>query len=131
MSFIHYLFLGHFEHDGVVVRFTKGPSDAAYHPVVCRPLDAEALKAALREVTGVEGDDLVFPDEWMMWLKDGYLICEKYTRNREAIHFVARLVERTRCEIYDVSAHGNITLRDWLDVTDGYATPEPVAEPGR
>ena len=117
MSFIHYIFLGHFEHDGEVVRFTKGPSDAAYHPVVCRSLDAKALKAVLREVMGVEVEDLVFPDDWMMWLKDGYLVGEKYTRNREAIDFVARLVERTCCDIYDVGAHCNITLGDWLAVT--------------
>jgi hypothetical protein len=122
MSFIHYLFLGHFEHDGDLVRFVKGPNDAAYRPVVSRPLDAEVLKVVLREVTGTEVDSLVFPDEWMMWLKDAYLVCEKYTRNRKAIDFVARLVEKTRCEIYDVSAHANITLDDWLAVTHGYAT---------
>jgi hypothetical protein len=123
MSFIHYLFLGHFERDGEGVRFAKHPSDSVYRPVVRRPLDVEAIKAVLREVKGAEVNDLAFPDDWMMWLDEGYLICDKYTRNREAIDFVARLVERTRCDIYDVSAHGDIALPDWLGVTHSYAKP--------
>jgi hypothetical protein len=120
---IHYLFLGHFEHDGEVVRFSKSPSDFVYRPVVRRPIDREAIKAILQEVKGAEVDDLAFPDDWMVWLDDGYLVCEKYTRNREAINFVARLVERTRCEMCDVSAHCDIPLDDWLAVTHDYAKP--------
>jgi hypothetical protein len=130
MSFIHYLFLGHFEHEGEIVRFIKGPNDAAYRPVVRSSLDVEAVKALLREVTGAEVDDLVFPEDWTMWLNDGYLVCEKYTRNREAISFVSRLVERTRCEIYDVSAHINITLGDCLKAMLGYAKAKVVANSG-
>jgi hypothetical protein len=121
MSFIHYLFLGHFEHDGEVVSFAKSSSEAAYRPVVRRPLDLGAVKDALWEVKGAEVDDLTFPDDWMIWLDAGYLVCDKYTRNREAITFISRLVERTRCDIYDVSAHCDITLRDWLATTEAYA----------
>lgn len=123
MSIIHYLFLGHFDHDGEVVRFSKSPSDPVYRPVVRRPLAREAIQAVLREVKGAKVDDLAFPDDWMIWLEDGYLVCDKYTRNREAINFVARLVERTRCEVCDVSAHRAITLHDWLAVTRDYAKP--------
>ena len=123
MSFIHYLFLGHFEHDGQVVRFSKSPSDSVYRPVVRRALDAKAIKAVLRELNGTEVDDLAFPDDWMIWLKDGYLVCEKYTTNRAVINFVACLVERTRCDIHDVSAHCDITLHDWLAATHSYAKP--------
>ncbi len=122
MSFIHYLFLGHFEREGEVIRFSKSPSDSAYHPLVRRHLDSEAIKDVLRANKESEAD-LVFPDEWMIWLEDGYLICDKYTRNPDLIEFVARLVERTRCDIYDVSAHGVITLNDWLAVTHSYAKP--------
>src|SRR6266404_4043882 len=123
MSFIHYLFLGHFEHDGEVVQFAKSPSDPVYRPVIRRPLDMEATKAVLREMKGADVGDLAFPDDWMIWLDDGYLICDKYTRNPQAIHFIACLVERTRCDIYDVSAHCEITLHDWLAVTHSYAKP--------
>ncbi|HKI30626.1 MAG TPA: hypothetical protein VKA46_01945 [Gemmataceae bacterium] len=123
MSFIHYLFLGHFEHDGEVVRFSKRPPDRAYRPVIRRPLETEAIKAVLRQVKGADVEELAFPDDWMMWWEDGYLVCDKYTRNPEAINFVARLVERTRCDIHDVSAHRDITLHDWLAVTHSYAKP--------
>ena len=76
----------------------------------------EAIKASLQEVKGAEVDDLTFPDDWMVWLDDGYVFCDKYNRNREAIHFIARLVERTQCEICDVSTHGDIPLQDRLAV---------------
>jgi hypothetical protein len=123
MSFIHYLFLGHFEHDGEVVRFAKSSSEAAYRPVVRRPIDLGTVKAVLREVKGAEVDDLAFPDDWPIWLDAGYLVCDKYTRNKRVINFVSCLVERTRCEIYDVGAHCDITLRDWLAATEAYAKP--------
>jgi hypothetical protein len=123
MSFIHYLFVGHFEHDGERVRFSKSPSDPVYRPVVRRPLEMEVVETVLREVKGVEVHDLVFPDGWMIWLEDGYLVCDKYMKNREVIEFVARLVDRTGCDIHDVGAHGDITLHDWLAVIDSYAKP--------
>ncbi|HZT80357.1 MAG TPA: hypothetical protein VFA26_09050 [Gemmataceae bacterium] len=123
MSFIHYLFLGHFEHDGDVVRFSKTTSDPVYRPVVRHSIDTGATKAVLQEVKGAGVDDLAFPDDWMVWLSNGYLVCEKYTRNPEVINFVARLVKRTRCEICDASAHCVITLDDWLAVVHDYAKP--------
>jgi len=123
MSFIHYLFLGHFEHDGKVVRFARNSSEGAYQPVIRRPIDPGAVKAVLREVKGAEVDELAFPDDWPIWLDSGYLVCDKYTRNREAINFITRLVEGTRCDIHDVSAHCDITLREWQAATDAYAKP--------
>ena len=123
MAFLHYLFLGHFEHDGEVVVFAKRPSDRVYRPVVRRPIDTEAIKAVLRKVKEAAVEDLAFPDDWKIWLADGYLVCDKYTRNQEAINFIARLVERTHCDIHDVSAHCDITLQDWLAVTQSYAKP--------
>jgi hypothetical protein len=123
MSFIHYLFLGHFERDGAVVRFAKRPGESAYRPVVRRPLDTKTVRAALRDAKGTEADDLAFPDDWPVWLEDGYLACDKYTRNREAINFVAHLAERTRCDIYDVGAHRDITLDDWHAVWPTISAP--------
>ena len=117
MSFIHYLFLGHFEHDGTTVRFSKSPGDTVYKPVVRHPIETDVIKVVLREVRGTTVNDLAFPDGWVMWMEDGYLVCDKYTRNREEIHFVAHLVERTHCEIYDVAAHYALTLEEWLELT--------------
>ena len=80
MSFIHYLFLGHFEHDGEVVRFSKTTSASVYRPVVRHPIDTEAIKAVLQEVKGARVDDLAFPDDWMVWLSNGYLVSEQGRR---------------------------------------------------
>ena len=113
MSFNHYLFLGHFEHDGDVLRFSKCSTDAVYRPVIRQPIDVAAIKAVQGKVNGPEENQLNFPDDWMIWPRNGYLVCEKYTTNLEAINFIARLVERTRCDIYDVAAHRDITLREW------------------
>jgi len=123
MSFIHYLFLGHFKHDGEMVVFAKSPSDPVYRPVVCRPLDSESVAAVLQEATGIKGHDKAFPEDWMIWWEDGYLVCDKYTKNREVIDFVVRLVKRTHCDIHDVGAHCDLTLHDWLAVTHSYAKP--------
>jgi hypothetical protein len=123
MPLIHYLFLGHFEHDGEIVRFSKSPNDPVYRPVVCKPLDTEAINIVLREIKGAEVGRLDFPEEWPIWLKDGYLVCDKYTKDQEVIKFVTRLVERTCCNIYDVGAHCDITLNDWLAVMHSYAKP--------
>ena len=89
MSFIHYLFLGHFERDGEAVRFSKSPSDAAYKPVVSRPMDTQVIKTVLQESRGAKVNDLSFPDAWGIWMDDGYLVSDKYTTNQEAINFIA------------------------------------------
>jgi hypothetical protein len=123
MSFTHYLLLGHFEHDGEHVRFSKRPGDSVYRPVVRHSLDREIVTAALREAKGREVEELDFPEDWRIWLEDGYLVCDKYTRNQAAIGFIARLVERSGCEIHDSSAHCDITLSDWLAAIHVYAKP--------
>jgi hypothetical protein len=121
MSLVHWLFLGHFEHDGGVVRFAKNPGESVYRPVIRRPIDPAAIQAILREMRGTGVDEVSFPEDWQISQQDGIVICDKYTRNPEAIDFVTRLVERTRCDIHDFSAHGDITLRDWLAAVHRYA----------
>jgi hypothetical protein len=120
MSFIHYLFLGHFERQGERIRLFKNLDDPVYKPRVKRPIDIGVIKAVLQEQQQQKSDELVFPDDWAIWKEDGYLVCDKYIRNPEAITFVARLVERTHCDVYDVSAHCAITLGEWLAATNGY-----------
>ncbi len=117
---IHYLFLGHFEHDGAAIRLASDPKDRVFRPVILRPLDTHAVQTILGEVLGTPAQGLTFPDDWMVWLEYGYLIGDKYTRNQEEILFITRLVERTHCDIYDVSAHAEITLPEWLAVVSRY-----------
>ena len=69
MSFIHHLFLGHFDHNGKTVRFSKSPSDSVYRPVVLRPISREAIQAALQESNGMEITDAAFPEDWEVWLE--------------------------------------------------------------
>lgn len=130
MSFIHYLFLGHFDHDGEVGRFEKRSGDTTYEPVLRSFLDMKASQAVLREMRGAEFDASTFPPDWSIWDNDGYLICEKYTKNNEMIEFVTRLVRRTGCNIYDASAHCEITLDAWLSVIREYSTPSATSIAG-
>jgi hypothetical protein len=123
MAFVHYLFLGHFGREGERVRFLKGPTDRAYRPEVNKPLDIEAIKLVLQEVRGTDVSQLDFPEDWLMWFDDGYLICDKYTKDQDVIKFVSRLVERTRCDIYDVAAHSDIALGDWLTMMHNFTKP--------
>lgn len=123
MSFIHYLFLGHFEHDGERVRFLKRPSDSVFRPVIRRPLDVRIIAELLGKAKGTDAESLDFPEDWRIWLHEGYLVCDKYTRNPKAVNLISCFVERSGCDIYDVSAHCDITLNDWLAVTRSYAQP--------
>ena len=96
------------------MRFVKDPSGRVYKPVVGREIDTEVIKNLLQEGQAGAAHKLVFPEDWAIWREDGYLVCEKYTRNEEAIHCIVGLVQRARCEIYDVGAHCGITLDEWL-----------------
>jgi glyoxylase-like metal-dependent hydrolase (beta-lactamase superfamily II) len=48
---IHYLYLGHFDHDGGFIRFSKrGNTKPVWHrPVVVRPLDPSVIAELLDE----------------------------------------------------------------------------------
>ena len=119
MSFIHYLLIGHFDREDGHVRFTRPAPDAAYRPVVLRPLDPATVDTVLREVRGEQAEAGILPDDWSAWIEGGYLVCDKYTRNEAEVEFVARLVERTGSIIYDAAAHSEIRLTDWLTTTPG------------
>jgi hypothetical protein len=113
---VHYLFLGHFEREGVMVCFRKCGNEPAFKPVLSRSLDVSAVRTALQEEKGAEADGLSFPSDWLVWQSDGYLVADKYTRNADAIDFIARLAKRTGCDICDVASHYTIALQDWLSV---------------
>jgi hypothetical protein len=121
MSFIHYLFLGYFERDGETTRFSKNCGGSTFHPVLRQPLETEMIASVLQEVDGAEDGAPSIPEAWPIWVEDGYLICDKYMRNAEALDFVTRLVRRTGCDIYDAGAHRDISLEEWLTATHAYA----------
>ena len=99
VSFIHYLFVGHFEREDDHVKFAKG-DDGMYRPVVRTPIDPGEL-----------------PADGSAWLADGYLICDKYTKNEREVEFITQLVEATGCDLYDAAAHVDITVAEWLALT--------------
>lgn len=118
---VHYLFLGFFDHEGNQVRLAKSRADGAFHPVVHRPLDGATVLTVLHEARGTEIEDRGFPEGWTSWLEDGYVVCDKHTRNEDEVSFIAQLAQRTGCSIYDVSAFREIKLEEWLKQAPGYA----------
>jgi hypothetical protein len=83
-------------------------------------MDMGLINAVLQENQCTKAEERAFPDDWPVSREDGYLVCDKYMKNPKAVMFVARLVERTHCDLFDAAAHCAITLREWLAVTAGY-----------
>jgi len=101
---IHYVYLGHFAHEGNFIRFEKrGDTNPAwYRPVVVLPLDQTVIAELLAE-KGVTPSTV--PDEWgLSFEEEGFLACDRYTRSRDARDFVKRLALRTRCDVADYSS---------------------------
>jgi hypothetical protein len=97
---IHHFYVGHFEKAGGVMKLQKRKSDAAPRPVVARRLDMAAVQELLEE-KGVAGMNV--PDEWQLGVEEeGFLVCDAYTRSRDAIDFIRQLTTKTGCEVlYD------------------------------
>ena len=66
MSFIHYLLLGHFDHDDNVVRFAKRSEGGPFEPVLSNPIASETLRSILRAMLGgeFEADRQLRSTEW-------------------------------------------------------------------
>jgi hypothetical protein len=98
---IHYLYLGHFDHEANFIRFQKRSDTKPgwYRPVVAHPLDS-AVIAALLDEKGLTPETV--PYDWgISFEEEGWLACNRDTGNREARDFVKRLVQRTGCDIAD------------------------------
>lgn len=119
MSFIHYLFVGDFDRDEHGIRFVRPGPGEPFRPVVARPLTPNMVAAAVRDVTG--GANETIPNDWSAWLDDGFLICDRYTKNPREIEFISRLVEQTGYSLYDRSVHEEVSLPEWLAVVHGTA----------
>jgi hypothetical protein len=111
MSFIHYLLIGHFDRAGDAVRFTRDAPGEAPRPIVARPLDPSAIEAAVRAVTG--GSTGAIPDDWSVWEEDGYLVCDRYTKNPAEVEFITRLVEETGAGGFDRGCFLDVRLDEW------------------
>jgi len=109
---IHYVYLGHFEHEGNFIRFEKhaDTKPAWYRPVVVRPLDPAVIGELLAEMGLTPA---TVPADWgISFEEQGFLAWDRYTRSREARQFVKRLALRTRCDLADYSSLSFLTPDD-------------------
>jgi hypothetical protein len=113
---IHYLYVGHFQPEGNFIRFAKSSPDAPSTPVTLHPLEADVVAELLSE-KGTRRSAV--SAEWHLWFEDGYLVCDKYTRSRDALNFLVRLAKRTGCDIVDYTAQARIRPEDLTYQWDG------------
>jgi hypothetical protein len=97
---IHYLYVGHFERDGGVMKLARQKAGSAPRPVVARALDMAIVERLLQE-KGVEKTNI--PADWRLGIDDaGFIVCGRETDSRDAIDFVRTLARETKCDIvYD------------------------------
>src|SRR6266446_7665149 len=101
---IHYVYLGHFDHEGTFIRFEKRADTKPvwYRPVVVLPLDPTVIAELLAE-KGLTPSTV--PEGWgLSFEEEGFLACDRHTRNRDAKDFVKRLALRTGCDVADYSS---------------------------
>lgn len=116
MSLIHHLYIGHFEHAGKFVRFSHALGDPILRPVVSRPLDMDVVKRVVRELkpNGCKIADSQLPDDWPIWVEDGYLACDQCALTGETRAFIVRLAQLTNCDLVDFNSRSNIGAEDLL-----------------
>lgn len=101
---IHYLYIGHFEHECGFVKFEKKTDIKPiwHRPVVSRPLDTSLIDRLLRR-HGITASTI--PDHWGLSIEsEGFLSCDRFTRSDEAIEFIKELAQQTGSEIADYSS---------------------------
>src|SRR6266852_2150622 len=116
MSFVHYLYIGHFEHDGAFVRFSNTLTDPILKPVVSHPIDMDVVKWLVQEFRGreVQAANSLFPMDWALWVEDGYLACNQYELSHQTIDFIIRLARETGCDLVDFNARSSIRPEELL-----------------
>src|SRR5258708_5363956 len=129
-SMIHYIYLGHFEREANFIRFAKRADTKPtwFRPVVVRPLETAVIAALLAEKGQTPS---TVPDDWgLSFEEEGFLACDRHTRNRDAQEFVKRLARRTGCDVADYTSLSLLSPDDlWPTEPVGHAdqTPEKVA----
>ena len=97
---IHYVYVGHFARQGDFIAFQK-QADGSLRPVVTCPLSIETIQHILQQ-RGLTSSSL--PEEWGLWLEEGFIVCDRFTHHREAIEVVRRLATETGCDVADYSS---------------------------
>lgn len=97
---IHYVYIGHFARQNDFIAFQK-QADGSLRPVVIRPLSMEAIQQVLLP-SGRTAASL--PEDWGVWLDDGFIVCDRFTHNRDAIEVVRRLATESGCDVADYSS---------------------------
>lgn len=124
---IHYLYLGHFDHEANFIRFEKreDTKPAWYRPVIVRPLNSGIIAELLAE-KGLSPSTV--PDGWgLAFEEEGFLVCDRYTRSREARDFVKRLATRTKCDVVDYGSF-SLIAPDELWPEESRDTSQQVSE---
>jgi hypothetical protein len=101
---IHYVYLGHFDKEADFIRFERhaDTKPAWYRPVVVQSLDQSVVADLLAE-KGLTPSTL--PDDWgIAFDQEGFVVCDRFTRNRDAQEFVNNLASRTGCDVADFSS---------------------------
>lgn len=94
---IHYLYVGHFEHQDGAMKMEK-QGDGRPRPVVARPLNTTVIHQLLRE-KGLQESTLF--DQWGVRMEDeAFLVVNAHTSLREAKDFIYEFARRTGCDIF-------------------------------
>jgi hypothetical protein len=102
---LHFMYVGHFAHQGDFIRFDKRP-DGSLHPAIQRPLSLDAVRAVLMK-RGLSPSSV--PEDWGVWLENGYVVCDAITRSRDAIEFIRDLALETGCDLADYSSQALVS----------------------
>jgi hypothetical protein len=105
---IHYLYVGHFAHQGDFIKFQK-QADGSLRPVVSRPLSIEIIQNVLKQ-NGLTMSTI--PDQWGIWFDDGFIVCDRFTHTRAAIELVRRLAIETGSDVADYSSQSLVSAAD-------------------
>lgn len=122
---IHYIYLGHFEHERNFIRFEKrgGTKPAWYRPVVVRPL-GPAMLAELLVEKGLTPSTV--PDDWgVSFEEEGWIACNRDTQNQQARDFVKRLALQTGCDIADYTSLSLLSPDDLWQTEPRVQTDRP------
>jgi hypothetical protein len=106
---LHYLFVGHFAHQGNFIRFNK-LADGSLRPAVERSLSMDIIQKTL-DKRGLSASSI--PEAWGLWLEDGFIVCDAVTDNRQAIEFIRDLAQETECDLADYSSQSLWTPSEW------------------
>jgi hypothetical protein len=105
---IHYVYAGHFARERGFIAFQKH-ADGSVRPVVQRALSMEAVQKHFGQY-GLTSSEI--PEDWGLWLDDGFIVCDRFTHRREAIELVRGLAAETGCDIADLSSLSFMTPKE-------------------